>query len=631
MSGRHDAAVTVEPGKASSLRIVLLGLCLGALAARGAAEEMAADLPSLIAALGDDDYAIRENAAARLAEAGPAAVDALLAAAETAGDLEVALRARWLVQAMPLALTTPDDPPAASTQLTRFIGGDEEARLRALHRLLRLDDDAGIEPLARIVRLEHDPRMASLAAALLAREWRPGDPYWPGLRLRIARGLGTSPRAAARFLRSLVGFSQAAEAGKHDPRGAAVNDAVEALEQLARVARDRASGSESGEVEADAQVDPNDQSSGALRELRRCLCLMLIDAGQRDRAVRQSEPLLAPGEAVSPALIAEDLAWLTARGLPEAVDVLRRRWPDLEIDEPAIAFAAALALAARGEPEDAERRASEASRRLRDGLHDATQRLRIASRLAAWGAFDWADREYEAFLADPATPPDEFGWASILHSEQLHDRGLDDRAAEVLATVIDGRPKPDGGTLEQILPWLDREPPAVRSRMLFFQACSAAARGDAAGQRQLVDEAVRIHPQDVDSLIALDHLSRQSDAEPPRRAEAMALVARALERLDAEIEGLPEDSNSLNEYAWLVANTGGDVDKALRYARLALDRLADNASYLDTLAHCQAAAGDLQAAVRTQSLAHRLEPHQLTIRRNLDRFRAQADLPAGSP
>ena len=63
----------------------------------GAQERLAA----LIAELGDDDYHRREAAAAELKSLGPTAIDALLAAAETSGDLEIALRARWLVETIP--------------------------------------------------------------------------------------------------------------------------------------------------------------------------------------------------------------------------------------------------------------------------------------------------------------------------------------------------------------------------------------------------------------------------------------------------------------------------------------------------------------------------------------------------
>jgi Flp pilus assembly protein TadD len=74
-----------------------------------------------------------------------------------------------------------------------------------------------------------------------------------------------------------------------------------------------------------------------------------------------------------------------------------------------------------------------------------------------------------------------------------------------------------------------------------------------------------------------------------------------------------------------VANATGDLRKAMRYSKKSLDLSFDNPSYLDTLAHCQFAAGDHAAAVRTQARAQRLEPHNRTIRRNLERFRSHAN------
>ncbi|MFZ4732841.1 MAG: hypothetical protein ACOYK7_09940, partial [Pirellulales bacterium] len=54
-----------------------------------------ATVAELIARLGAEDFHDRESAAASLRAIGPAAIDDLLAAAETSDDLEVSLRARW--------------------------------------------------------------------------------------------------------------------------------------------------------------------------------------------------------------------------------------------------------------------------------------------------------------------------------------------------------------------------------------------------------------------------------------------------------------------------------------------------------------------------------------------------------
>jgi Flp pilus assembly protein TadD len=185
----------------------------------------------------------------------------------------------------------------------------------------------------------------------------------------------------------------------------------------------------------------------------------------------------------------------------------------------------------------------------------------------------------------------------------------------MLRVVLDGRGSDD---INQILMRLERDPRAIRSRMLYFVACDAASHGDRGAYRSRLEESLAAHPKDVDSLIAWYRLG---DADPVLRVDAAARVTKALEQLDEEIQAVPDDPNGYNEYAWLVANTEGDVGKALRYSKRSLELSFDSPSYLDTMAHCRAAAGDAAGAERTQLLAVRQEPHNVTIRRNLERFR----------
>ena len=110
------------------------------------------------------------------------------------------------------------------------------------------------------------------------------------------------------------------------------------------------------------------------------------------------------------------------------------------------------------------------------------------------------------------------------------------------------------------------------------------------------------------------------------KADLAGSTSYILKQVEDEIRAVPNEANGYNEYAWLVANTTGDVRKAVRYSKKSLEISFDNPSYLDTLAHCQFAAGDHAAAVRTQAVAQRLEPHNRTILRNLERFRSRAEV-----
>ena len=564
----------------------------------------AAAVADLIRQLGDDEYAVREGAAGKLAAIGGDAADALLAAAESSDDLEVALKARWLVEALPIASAS--DPPAVTSLLDRYVRGDFDTRVNLMHRLLRLDDDAGVEPLARIVRLERTTAGSRIAAALLAREWHPDDPAWIEIAPKIASGIGPSGRPTARLMRSLIDCSA-------QPSAAAVDEAIAAVRLLER----------SGEGAARIAVGNDDDGTlgdaHTTRLVRRVLAELLAAAGRRDAAVAEAARLFdaCRGSAVEDTLLAQELAWLSDHGVPDAASLLAERVATgADGFAPLVAYAAGVAHRRMGDEAAAVDLADRAAAALSSDGIDLSLRLQAAMLLAHWGAPDWALREYRAIVDDPTSPLDDLASAGVVGAEFLHDHGRDGEAAAMLRVVLDDR---GGADTNQILMQLGRDPPALRSRMLYFIACDALSHGDRAAYRSRLEESLAAHPKDVDSLIAWYRLG---DDDPAHRVDAAARVARALEQIDEEIQAIPDDPNGYNEYAWLVANTEGDVGKALRYSKRSLELSFDSPSYLDTLAHCRAAAGDAAGAFRTQLLAVQRDPHIVTIRRNLDRFRA---------
>lgn len=562
----------------------------------------AAAIEALVAELGDDDFAIRETASRRLAALGLAAADALLTAAETSHDLEISLRARWLVESLPLVVE--GDAAEAANLLDAFAGRPYGERVRIMHRLLRLDDDAGVEPLARIVQLERTPAGSRIAAAILVQEWRPDDPYWPGMAPKILAGLGNSRRPAARFVRALVAYSAAAAPADS---AIAVDDAITAVASLAPAERD-----------ADEPVGLSESESLGIartgRVFRRHLAWLLARERRFDEALAEARQIIdaAAGEADPEGQIASDLEWFASHGLPQAADLVADRLaaPDAAA---LVRYAAALAWSRRDEP-DAAARAAELAAAAHERLKaeaGLAERLQAAMLLARWGAGAWADREYRTLLDDPEAMLSERALAAVSFAEFLHEQGRDAEAAKVLEVLLDQ----DTPLMERVLAQMERDPRSVRSRMLYFQALAAP---DRPVRRRLLEESLRAYAKDVETLIALYHLD---DNTPAQRAEAAVRVARAAEGIEAEIAALPEEASGKNEYAWLVANTEGDVAKATRYSRESLEASFDNPSYLDTLAHCQAAGGAVERAVRTQWLAVKQEPHNPLIRLNYERFR----------
>jgi tetratricopeptide (TPR) repeat protein len=322
------------------------------------------------------------------------------------------------------------------------------------------------------------------------------------------------------------------------------------------------------------------------------------------------------------------LVWLVERGLPEAVDLLAADRPEVIRSDAIVGYAAAVAEKARHHDAQADTLAAAAFAQTAGTNAELVDRLQTAILLAKWGATDWANREYTAIADNQQTPFAQFALAAIMFAEFLHDQEREDEAAAYLRRLLEGRKgkgdaqdggKGDGGA-DPILQQIGRDPRSIRSRMHYFESCAASLRGDAVARRKALEESLRAYAKDVDSLISLYSLP---DNTPVQKAEAVARIRRALEQIENEIQAVPDDTNGYNEYAWLVANTEGDLQKAIRYSKMSLVKSFDSSSYLDTLAHCQAAAGNKAAAVRTQTLALRQEPHNRTIRKNLARFQAQ--------
>lgn len=589
-----------------------------AMAARAAVESGSpvdtARLAALIAQLGDPDYSQRDAAMQELEQLGGAAIDQLLEAAEGSSDLEIALRARWLVHSIPLQ--RPHDPPAVADLLDDYKAASLSARITIMHRLLRLDDAAGIEPLGRLLRLEQSAAAARVAAALLTREWSPGDPFFREMMPLIRTGLGSSQRPTAAMVQAVLAFEEGQPA------------ALEALS--AARGHLRKATVDAGDMPLpalEAADDAADLSGGLTastnRIFDRVYLKALVAAEEKPQALRLATEMLAENRENKGEEAAAFLAWCVEHQLPEIVDTLAFTSNGSVDDDLFLTFAAAVALRKLGQTDRAEEAAAVASRLAKS---ESMDRLQAAVMLAKWGASEWATREYEAIVNDPDAPAIEFVLTAVMYSEFLHDLQQEDRAAETLAVVFQPRPR-ENVDPETVLRQLDREPATTRSRMLYFEAAAAGARGERGLQRQKLEESIRTSPKDVDALIALHAFD---EGTPLQRQTVREQIDKALAQIEREIANLPDEPNGYNEYAWLAANTADETTppdrlaKATRYSQRSLEISFDNASYLDTLAHCHAAEGHFERAIRTQTLAARYEPHNRTIHRNLERFRALA-------
>ncbi len=224
----------------------------------------------------------------------------------------------------------------------------------------------------------------------------------------------------------------------------------------------------------------------------------------------------------------------------------------------------------------------------------------------------------------------------------LHDTGDDQRASDALKDLLDRMTTDDGirsyleeyGTLE-----------SRRSRMHYFLSCNAKKQGDEAKSKEHLQEAIRHDPGDADVLIALYRLPNQTPAELQDTKNLIEQTTQKFAEDVLEASGPLDSANprgldsldplqqkyigqACNQYAWLVANTFGDQDEALRCGLLSVEVNPNESGRIDTLARCYYAKGDIDAAIRTQKSALKIDPHSGALARQLKFFESEKEAKA---
>lgn len=328
----------------------------------------------------------------------------------------------------------------------------------------------------------------------------------------------------------------------------------------------------------------------------------------------------------SPVELAEMVGWLMDREYWAAIQRLTERHASDFEKSAILQYRRAESLRKKGEGDNAEKIALRAATLVQD---TATSHQELAIDLRDRGLYDWAAREFRAAIAVEEIADLDNIRARYLLGEMLWDiqRPLD--AAKVWQEFVDK---------------LDNDPQArarfaerrqfFRSRMHYFYAQDHASRQEWDKVREQLDIGIRHDPTDADVLIAMFRFPQADDAW---RQKTNSLVAdastqfldlvRKWEQIAAQ-QLAPEQQQEVassmatacNQYAWLVGNTRGDFDEAIRLSHRSVELMPKTASYLDTLAHCYFAKRDYANAVRYQSVAAKREPHTMQIQRQLAVF-----------
>ena len=551
------------------------------------AGDSAESIGRLIDQLGNSNFFLREKAQEELARLGADAFDALNEASSHA-DLEVAARARYLLRLIRMQWGADTDPVPVKNLLHDYHAKDMQQRLECIQSLGALPKNQGVPALCRLVRFEESLLIAKHAAAEIIGRQGTEQELDADLAKIFQKHLGQSPRTAAQWLRCLARFSEA-------PAAALVAwTALADAEQLLLDGSAR---------QTDAQV---------VAVLRRFQIGRLEKLGRNDDAIAAMQSLIDV-EKGTPESLAELIQWLVKRQAWKAIDAAAARLGVYVEKQPLLLYELAHAQLVRGDAQQAAALVQKAMQ-LFPGKDDgaAQSHYWLAERLLQKGWHAWAEGELRIVVANGS--PQFVVIAQFQLAQMLHDQDDNLRAAQALQAVDEAF----GKKLSDDEEVADRPIKEIRAQANYMLACHWKSQGDAARHRHYLDEALKHDPSDVDVLIACFRLT---DATPEYAQRIRGLIKSSAVKLRSDIVEDADDHVSMNQFAWLIGNTEGDFDEALRYSKRSVELSPQAGGYFDTLGRVYYAKGDFASAVKYQSKAVELEPHSGLIARQLDLFR----------
>lgn len=650
---RSRAALDEAPtmlGLCAFLALLNLPLCVFAASPDSLAQDSQQDqIRRVVEQLGSSDFVIRQYAQEKITEWGPAAFDGLREAQDHP-DLEVAVQAKFLLNQLHVIHAHPDDPPEAKTLLQDYSRQSEGQRALRISRLAHIVDPGMTTVLCRIAQLEaSEPLSRQAAVHVLRRQVAVSHAAREAVADEIMHYAASSRRASMEWL-------QAFAVTIRDPRQG---------ETLWR------------DLIAEQRAEQGEENRKPSVELRKWYADFLLQVGRRRDAERQIG-MLVPNLDRDRENLIETLDWLIDRHAWSATHKLVERF-DLPVEDASVGYRLAEADRVRG---DAKRAGAQAQIALDRPSNDTQERMNVGEYLVERGLYDWAaseflrmreldpespvmqvfycnamaglfraqgalDQAYQQFdqaLKSEANPlpasSEELGaealrllsatvYARRQYAEMLHDEGRDQDAAQVLRPLVD-QLRAKNKVFEQLV---GDATVSIPARMHFFLAEHHRQNANHPAQIKALNRGAEFDDEDIDILIAMYRVSNPPDewslinrirsATRGRRAEIRRMEV-LLERQAALTTDLKDEQRrlalELNVYAWLVSNTTGDYRDALRCSKRSLELVPDESGYLDTLARCYFALGDIPQAIHYQEQAVARDAHSGQMNRQLAFF-----------
>jgi tetratricopeptide (TPR) repeat protein len=566
----------------------------------------------LIHDLGSSHYTARRAAATELRQIGSDAFDLLDAATDNA-DPEVAASATYLLRQIPVRWVQADDNSFVRTQMRNYGQESEARRLRRVEALDQLSGGKGVAALCRIARYDRSLLVSRKAALVII---RPEEKLSEQTHIDsevVERELGASTRASALWLRQYL-------AQLRDPAAS-----IPVWKALVEQESNRLN-KNMGDTSSDILLG----LSWNLADLYRQLGDQAALGGALDRMI-----VLAADS--SDETLVSLLAWLAENKSWDVLDTfLAKHQSRLEQSKRPLYYAA-MARAKQGKKDVAEDLAAKAA--LIVPPEGSLEGLAVAKELEERLQFDWAVREYRRGIDKQPAESVENILSRTWQSNLLHDYEHEKEAADALeplvkAVISDARFGQGYARTREI--WRERveifPPEELAAHYHFYRASQYKNEKDWKRSRDELELAIKFDPKDADVLI---DMYRLPETDAPWREAVLARLRKLCKAFEKEIEENPSSPAAYNQWAWLISNTEGDYQQAIRYSHRSIELIkrgeSGAASFLDTLGRCYYAAGDYENAVKYEREAIAKVNHLQVMQRQLALFeKALADKKAGA-
>lgn len=567
----------------------------------------AEQIQSLIEQLGATQFTQRERAQQELRHLGVAAFEALHEA-QSNPDVEIRKQAEYLLHAIRISWIQEEDAEEVQALLRKYRTEDYDQRRERLEQLGQLPQGQPLAALCRLARFETSDALSRRAALTILR-YKPDEREISAddVIATVNRELGNSTRMAARWLKLYTRQLT-------DPPST-ILDWQELI---------------AAEIQA-VQNQPDKERLAVIADLLRWQIEWMQELGRPDEMVAIMKQLM-PLQGATEDDVRQTIEWLIDRQAWKLIDILVAGYPQLFANSPTLMYRQAEALL-RQDQRSAADRIAERVREMPVGV-EMFLRVELAEDLKSRGLFDWAEQQYRAEIESGQVGDYAPVLASLRLGYMFHDLGKNQEAYETLRDVVDLAERET--MVKRRMQELKYVPNRIRSQMHFSHAMALAESNHWKEHCEALEESLKYDQDNADILIAMYRVpaDKGPDNWPLLAKQRVETLQREylsrMTKAEQDYQSQPNDLTApvlamhSNQYAWLVSNTFGDFDGALKSSLRSLELVPDEAGYLDTLGRCYFALGDYPNAIKHQRRAVELEPHSGQIARQLKFFEQAA-------